>query len=122
MELKDTTAATNAESDLSEAYLLRVASPQGRWGVAIEQLAPSRYQVSVFHRDEGWDVDGVIRYWRHVDRAEAEARVLLLQNVLLKLEESLSWKEMLKALPAEEEGDWPAGRLGGVPEIGETAL
>lgn len=122
MELKDTTAQSNAESDLSEAFLLRLASPTGRYGISLEQLDPKRYQASVFHQDPAWGVDGVLRYWRHTDRADAEARVLLLQGRLAALDEALPLEELLAQLPEEDPGDWPQARMSGGPEVGETAL
>ena len=81
MHLRDTTAETNAQGDMANYYLYHAESPQGLYGLAVEQVEADQYNVCVLFKEPGWDMYGVLRYWTYSDRAEAEANYLSLQKV-----------------------------------------
>lgn len=102
MQLRDTTTEANSREDMQAYYLYHVESPHSRWAVAVEQVEPERFNVSVLYREPAWDVYGVIRYWGFRERSMAEARYLEAQRILGELDEEAGINEVVKALPADE--------------------
>jgi hypothetical protein len=102
MHLRDTTMEANNKENMANYYLYHAESPQGVYGLAVEQVEADHFNVCVLFKEPAWDMYGVLRYWTFEDRAEAEAHYLNLQKVLADIDEGISMKAIQRVLPEEE--------------------
>ena len=102
MHLRDTTIEANTKENMANYDLDHAESPQSTYGLAVEQVESDQFNVCVLFKEPAWDVYGVLRYWTFDDRALAEARYLELQKAFETLDEGITMKALLRALPEEE--------------------
>lgn len=104
MELRDTTVDANSGENMADYYMYHLQSPNDRWAIAVEQVRPGRFHVSVLASQPGWGMFGVVRYWVAQDQTLAEARYLELQTLFAGIDEGADIKVVQALLPPAERG------------------